>query len=288
MYIGRKLLLTLIAVSALLLILAPLTSAAPPFQEGALQIKGSDTMVNLNTAWAEAYMAVHPEASIAVTGGGSGTGIAALINGTTDIAAASRKIKEKEIGEAQARGIEPVEHIVAMDAMAVIVNENNPLEELTLEQLADIYAGEIYNWAEVGGEDEEIVLLGRDTNSGTHVSFKEQVLQALLGEGTEYSDEMLYMESSQAGYEEVRQNEAAIMYLGLGYVKEGVKALRINGVAPTFQTGMSGEYPLARPLHFYTNGVPEEGSLLADFISFVKGCRGQVIVMTLDFVPYCE
>lgn len=285
---SKRVFLTLVLTFSLLITVIPAALASGPAQEGSLQIKGSDTMVNLNTAWAEAYMAAHPGASIAVTGGGSGTGIAALINGTTDIAAASRKMKDEEIAEAQARGIEPVEHIVGMDAVAVIVNANNPVEELSLTQLADIYAGNIYNWAEVGGNDEEIVLLGRDTNSGTHEFFKEMVLHSVLGKGTEYSSDMLYMESSQAGYEEVRHNEAAIMYLGLGYVKEGVKAIRVNGVAPSYQTAMAGEYPLARPLHFYTNGQPAPDSLLAGFINFVKGCRGQVIVMTLGFVPYCE
>jgi len=134
-------------------------------------------MVNLALAWAEAYTAQHPEVSIAVTGGGSGTGIAALINGTVDIANASREMKPEEVAEARARGIEPVQHVVARDAIAVVVHPDNPVDRLTIPQLAAIFTGEITNWQEVGGEDRPIVLLSRESNSGTYMYFLEQVVR---------------------------------------------------------------------------------------------------------------
>jgi phosphate transport system substrate-binding protein len=137
---------------------------------------GSDTMVNLALAWAEQYQQINPSSNISISGGGSGTGIASLINKTTDIANASRRIKPEEIDNARANGIEPTEFIVAKDAIAVIVNPNNPVDQLTLQQLSDIYSGKINNWTELGGEDRPIVRLSRETNSGTHVYFLEQVL----------------------------------------------------------------------------------------------------------------
>ncbi|HEX9386135.1 MAG TPA: substrate-binding domain-containing protein, partial [Anaerolineales bacterium] len=130
-----------------------------------IENKGSDTIVNLALAWAEKYQAEHPEVRISVTGGGSGTGIASLINKTVDIANASRKIKDEELSEAKANGVEPVEHIIARDAIAVIVNPENPVSQLTLKQISDIYSGKISNWSEVGGEDRPIVRLSRETNS---------------------------------------------------------------------------------------------------------------------------
>src|SRR3990172_2353851 len=153
----------------------PASSAEAASDSSATYIenKGSDTIVNLALAWAEKYQSDHPEIRISVTGGGSGTGIASLINGTVDLANASRKIKDEEIDEAKSNGIEAVEHIIARDAIAVIVSPENPVNELTLKQISDIYSGKISNWSEVGGEDRPIVRLSRETNSGTHVYFLE-------------------------------------------------------------------------------------------------------------------
>src|SRR5687768_1538018 len=166
-----------------LIILLSTTSCAPSSAEAApepsttyIENKGSDTIVNLALAWAERYQSEHQDIRISVTGGGSGTGIASLINGTVDIANASRQIKEEEIDEAKSNGIEPAEHIVARDAIAVIVNPENPVSELTLKQISDIYSGRYSNWTEVGGDDRPIVRLSRETNSGTHVYFLETVL----------------------------------------------------------------------------------------------------------------
>src|SRR5512147_2117320 len=171
-----------------------------------IENKGSDTIVNLALAWAETYQAEHPEVRISVTGGGSGTGIASLINGTVDIANASRQIKQEEIAQAKANGVDPVEHVIARDAIAVIVNPENPVKQLTLQQISDIYSGKISNWSQVGGDDRPIVRLSRETNSGTHVYFLETVLR--LGkkdDKTLFSMDTLLLPSSEGIVEEVRQ-----------------------------------------------------------------------------------
>ena len=171
----------------------------------AIQNKGSDTLVNLALAWAEEYRTVAPDVSIAVTGGGSGTGIAALINGTVDIANASRKMKESEIAAAEANGITPIEYTVAIDALAVVVHPDNPVSELTIPQLSDIYTGRIANWQEVGGNDAPIVLLSRETNSGTHVYFLEEVVRKGEKENTDiFAPHTLLMPSSVGITSELR------------------------------------------------------------------------------------
>ena len=176
------------AVTLLLLIMSTSCGPASDAETASLsptayiENKGSDTIVNLALAWAEAYQSQHPNVRISVTGGGSGTGIASLINGTVDLANASRQIKEEEIEGAKANGVNPVEHIIARDAIAVIVNPENPIDKLTLQQISDIYSGKIDNWSEVGGEDRPIVRLSRETNSGTHVYFLLLDLSRGIGE----------------------------------------------------------------------------------------------------------
>jgi len=256
-----------------------------------IENKGSDTIVNLALAWAEAYQAVNPDLSISVTGGGSGTGIAALINGTVDIANASREIKEEEIGKAQANGIDPVEITIARDAIAVIVNINNPVDQLTIQQVSDIYSGKITNWIAVGGEDRPIVRLSRETNSGTHVYFLENVLR--LGEKenkTFFSPESLLLPSSEGITVEIRQNPNAIGYDGLGYVTDDVKVIAIartdnenDFILPSPETVNSGQYPIARDLYMYTAGEPS-GSI-AIYLEWILGSEAQEIVAELGFVP---
>ena len=185
----------------------------------AIQNKGSDTIVNLALAWAERYQALNPAVGIAVTGGGSGTGIAALINGTVDIANASRRIKDKEVESATDNGVEPVEHVIARDAIAIIVHLSNPIDTLSLSQISDIYTGKITNWSQLGGDDRPIVLLSRESNSGTHVYFLEQVIRLGDKENTVlFSPDILLLPSSEGIGVEVRQNPNAIGYDGLGYV----------------------------------------------------------------------
>ncbi len=266
-------------------------TAVSTTDQKAIQNKGSDTLVNIALAWAEAYRIVEPSVSIAVTGGGSGTGIAALINGTVDIANASRAMKEGEIEEAQANGIEPVEHVVAIDALAVILHPDNPINELTIDQLADIYTGRITNWSAVGGKDAEIVLLSRETNSGTHVYFLEEVVRKGESDNSDiFAPQTLLMPSSVGITSELRRNPNAIGYDGLGYVDpahEKVLAVAANAespfVLPTVETASSGAYPLARNLFMYTAGEPQ-GSL-AEYLGWILSPTGQAIVAELGFVP---
>lgn len=264
------------------------TSSDSPAQY--IENKGSDTIVNLALAWAETYQAEYPHVRISVTGGGSGTGIAALINGTVDIANASRKIKDEELTEAKSKGIEPVEHIIARDAIAVIVNPENPVNELTLQQIADIYSGKITNWIEVGGEDRPIVKLSRETNSGTHVYFLETVLR--LGDKenkTLFSTDTLLLPSSEGIIAEVRQNPNAIGYDGLGYVPEDLKMIAIAKetggayVLPAIATVNDKTYPIARDLYMYTNGEP--AGTVKEYLDWILSAEAQEIVAELGFVP---
>src|SRR5512136_134104 len=216
---------------------------------------GSDTIVNLALAWAEAYQKVNPDVRISVSGGGSGTGIAALINKTTDIANASRKIKDEEKQNAQKNGVEPNEIEIARDAIGVIVNPENPVQQLTLRQISDIYSGKITNWREVGGEDRPIVLLSRESNSGTHVYFLEEVVrQGKKDDKTLFSPDTLLMPSSEGISAEVRQNPNAIGYDGLGYVTPDQKVVAVAPsegepyVLPGVETVKDGSYPIARSL----------------------------------------
>lgn len=255
-----------------------------------IENKGSDTIVNLALAWAEAYQVEHPDVRISVTGGGSGTGIAALINDTVDLANASRQIKTEEIEEAQSKGVEPMEHIIARDAIAVIVNSENPVSELTLQQISDIYSGEITNWSEVGGEDRPIVKLSRETNSGTHVYFLETVLR--LGNSddeTLFSTDTLLLPSSEGIISEVRQNPNAIGYDGLGYVPDDVKMIAIakeaggEYVLPSIATVNDKTYAIARDLYMYTNGEPT--GIVKDYLDWILSAEAQEIVAELGFVP---
>lgn len=255
-----------------------------------IENKGSDTIVNLALAWAEQYQSAHSDVRISVTGGGSGTGIAALVNGTVGIANASRQIKDEEIAEAQSKGVNPVEHIIARDAIAVIVNPENPVSELTLPQLSDIYSGKITNWTEVGGEDRPIVKLSRETNSGTHVYFLETVLR--LGDSdakTLFSMDTLLLPSSEGIISEVRDNPNAIGYDGLGYVPDDLKVIAVAELAggayvlPAIETVNDKTYPIARDLYMYTDGEP--AGLIKEYLEWILSAEAQEIVAELGFVP---
>jgi len=269
----------------------PPPGPAPNAPAGAtLENKGSDTMVNLALEWAEAYQNLHPEVRISVTGGGSGTGLAGLIQGTVDLASASRQIKPEEVAQAEANGIEPTEFVVARDAIAVIVHPSNPVEELTLAQISAIYSGEIRNWSEVGGEDRPIVRLSRETNSGTHVYFLETVLRGGDSEDkTLFSPDTLLLPSSEGIIAEVRQNPNAIGYDGLGYVTHDVKLIAVAAAEgepaflPSSATVSSGTYPIARDLYMYTPGAAE--GLVAEYLKWILGPEGQRLVDDLGFVP---
>lgn len=258
--------------------------------KSSVQVKGSDTMVNLGQAWAEKYMQENPGDFVAVTGGGSGTGFSSLISGTCDIAMASRNIKDKEIALAKQKGIDPNEIRVAMDGLAVVVNPANPVGRLTLDQLAQIFTGRITNWKEVGGEDKKIVVLSREVNSGTHVYFKEHVLRkGDPNSKEEFTPGALLLSSSQAIADEVAGNPSAIGYYGMGYISPKQKPVMVakdaasEYEAPTIENVVNGKYPISRPLFLYTNGQPQ--GLVKKFVDACLSKEGQEIVLQTDFVP---
>jgi len=255
-----------------------------------IQNKGSDTIVNLALAWAEKYQAEHPEVSISVTGGGSGTGIAALLNKTVDIANASRQMQAEEITQAKAKGFDPVEFVIARDAIAVIVNPTNPVSRLTMQQISDIYSGKFNNWAQVGGQNRPIVRLSREVNSGTHVYFRDTVIR--LGNPknkTLFATDTLLLPSSEGIVSEVRQNPNAIGYDGLGYVPSDLKKVAVAKdanspyVLPSIATVNDKSYPIARDLYMYTAGQPT-GAIKA-YLDWIVSPEAQTIVANLGFVP---
>ena len=268
----------------------PTQGTAKPSSVSTIVNKGSDTLVNLALAWAEKYQSVYPNIEISVTGGGSGTGIAALINKTVDIANASREIKPEEIQQAQDNGVNPVEHVVARDAIAIIVNPQNKINHLTLQQLSDIYSGKINNWSEIGGENRIIVRLSRETNSGTHVFFLENVVR--LGDPnnkTLFSSDTLLLPSSEGITAETRDNPNVIGYDGLGYVTPDVKVIAVGKdstspfIMPSAASVNNGQYPIARDLYMYTNGAPS--GAIADYLNWIMTAEAQAIVTQLGFVP---
>jgi phosphate transport system substrate-binding protein len=256
------------------------------------QIKGSDTLVNLVQILAESYIAKNPRSPIAVLGGGSGTGIAALINGTCDIANHSRPMKDKEVQMARDKGITPHVFIIAVDGLSVILNESNPVSKLMMDQIGAIYRGEIKNWKEVGGPDKAISLYGRQSNSGTYVFFQEHVLK-----NQNYSEDMMRMNGNAQIVEGVTQDKYGIGYVGVGYVvdakgnvKKGIKILNVSkdgnskAYSPLNKAAVdSGDYPIARPLFQSTAGAPN-GAIL-DFIKFEISSEGQKIVEREGFFP---
>jgi phosphate transport system substrate-binding protein len=264
------------------------SSRAPSERARAVTIKGSDTMVILGQRFAEIYMQRHPGAVIQVTGGGSGTGIAALINGTTDIAQSSRPIKPSEAEQVKAKfGVEVVETPVALDGLAVYVHSSNPVSELSLAHLKAIYTGRITNWKDVGGPNLPIVLYSRENNSGTYVYFKEHVL-----ENADFAPTAQTLPGTAAVINAVAKDPKAIGYGGIAY-GAGIKMLRIKkdeaspAVAPTWENVASGRYPISRELYFYTVGKPSH-PVVRDFIRWVLSPEGQAVVKDVGYYPLPE
>ncbi len=282
----------------LTLLLLPVVFAAgcgedvdPNEPTGFVQVKGSDTVVNAAQKVAEEFMKDYPHVFVAVTGGGSGVGIASLINKTCDVATCSREMKPKEIEMAEKRGVFPKEFTVAHDGVAVIVSKDNPVDKLTIEDLHRIFTGKATSWKEFGGKDLPIVTLSREVSSGTHMYFKEEVVR--LGKKDsqeEFSPQTLLLTSSQAIVEEVAANEAAIGYLGMGYVSDRTKPLLIakgnDFYPPDVNNVIRKVYPLSRGLYFYTNGEPNGVTKL--FIDFTLGPKGQQQFVETGFVPIGE
>lgn len=246
--------------------------------EGQLVVQGSTTVLPIAQATAEVFMQNNPQANISVRGGGSGNGIAALIEGTCDIADASRPMKVKEILLCQKKGISPVPHIVAMDGIAIIVHSSNPIQGLSTEEIKDIYTGKITNWKELGGKDLKIVVVSRDSSSGTFETFGTIVLK-----GKKVIPESLAQASNQTVATVISTTKGAIGYVGLGYISNTVKALQVNGVIPEQETVVSGKYPISRPLYMYTDGAPQ--GVAKDFLEFICSEEGQKIVEEQGFVP---
>ncbi|MFQ6118673.1 MAG: phosphate ABC transporter substrate-binding protein [Methanosarcinales archaeon] len=247
-------------------------------------VKGSDTILPLAQALAEEFMNKYPDADVTVIGGGSGVGIASLIDGSTDIADASRKIKDKELENAKAKGVNPVETVIAWDGIGVVVHPNNLVSNLTLSQIRGIYNGSISNWKEVGGADKTITVISRDSSSGTYEYFKEHALS-----GDNYRPDALTLAATGAIVQSVSQNEGAIGYIGLAYLDESVKALSLSKdrfleyAEPTIENVLDKKYPLARELYQYTNGEPT--GLVKQFIEFELSPEGQKIVREVGYIP---
>lgn len=263
-------------------------SIDPNEPQGFIQTKGSDTIVNAIQEVSEEFMQEYPHVFVAVTGGGSGVGIASLINKTTDVATASREMKAKEIEMAEKRGVHPREFTVAYDGVAVIVNLDNPVDRLSIEDLHRIFTGKAANWKEFGGKDLPIVTLSREVSSGTHMYFKEEVVQlGKKGSTDEFSRQTLLLTSSQAIVEEVANNEAAIGYLGMGYLSDRTKPVQVSQSedfhAPTVENVVAKTYPLSRPLFVYTDGEPQ--GIIKLFVDFILGPTGQKQFMETGFVP---
>ena len=271
-----------------------LTACGGGEQRQVIQNKGSDTLVNVAQAWAEAYQTVNPSVVVAVSGGGSGTGIAALINGTVDLANASRAIKDKETALAEKNGQDPVQHVVGFDALAIFLHGDNPLDEISIEQLAGIYGdgGEIMNWTDLGVEvpgckGQEIVVVSRQNNSGTYAYFRD----AVLGK-SDFKLGTRDMHGSKDVVDLVEKTPCAIGYSGLAYatdhIKLGCVAQETGGpcVNPSVDSAIDGSYPIARPLFMYTNGEPP--GHFGEYLNWIKSDEVQCIILEKGYAPASE
>jgi len=248
------------------------------FAGSSIVIKGSTTVLPIAQGTLEAFMKKHPEVQISLSGGGSGEGIKALIDKTTDIATSSREIKKEEIELAKTKNVNPVANVVANDAIVPVVNPKNKVKNLSVDQLSQIYQGKITNWKEVGGEDLKIVVISRDSSSGTFESWDHFVMKK-----AKVAPQAQMLASNGAIVTAIAKNRYAIGYLGIGYVNKSVKPLQVNGVTASIATALSKEYPMSRELYMYTDGDAKGD--VAKYIAFVKSAEGQKIVVREGFVP---
>jgi phosphate transport system substrate-binding protein len=246
-------------------------------------LDGSTTVGPIAKAFAEYYMKINKDVNITVSESGSGNGAKSLINGACDIADMSRFMKDKEVKAAIEKGIVPVAHVVALDGLPILVHPSNPIKNLTVEQVRNIFIGKITNWKDVGGPNKKIVMISRDTNSGTYETFNKLVMKK-----QKISETCEYVGSNGAVRSRVQSTPAAIGYAGLGFVDKTVKALTINGIYPSRKTVSSGKYPIARPLFMFTNGYPKMGSHIYRFVTIHLTKTGQEIVERIGFVPVTE
>ncbi len=248
--------------------------------EEKIVIDGSTTVGPIAKAFAEYYMSVNKDVDILVSESGSGNGAKSLINGTCDIADMSRFMKDKEFKAAVGKGIFPVAHVVALDGIAIIVHPSNPVENITIDQIRDIYKGKIRSWKELGGPNKKIVMISRDTNSGTYETFHKLVMKK-----QKIVQNCEYVGSNGAVRGRVQNTSTAIGYVGLGFLDRSVKGLKVNKVYPTLRTISIGKYPIARPLFMFTNGYPKMGSHMYQFVTLYLTKKGQEIIKGIGFVP---
>jgi phosphate transport system substrate-binding protein len=270
---------TINKVMAMMAVVGMGVGAAGAADANSIVVDGSTTVGPVAKAFAEYYMGKHQSVNITVSESGSGNGAKSLINAACDVATMSRPMKNSEKKAAQDAGVLVIEHVVALDGLAVIVHPSNPRGNLTVEQIRDIFTGKITNWRELGGQDQKIVVISRDTNSGTYESFNTLVMKdAKLKGGAEY------VGSGGAIRQRVLSTEAAIGYVGLAFT-EGVKVVQVNGITPTTETVIAKTYPIARPLYMYTNGRPKEGTALYDFVNLCNTAEGRKIIEDTGYVP---
>lgn len=246
-------------------------------------IDGSTTVGPIAKAFAEFYKESHPDVNITISESGSGNGVKSLINKACNIANLSRFMKESEFKSCVANGVLPVAHVVAFDGLAVIVNPKNKIRSLTMSDIAAIYTGKITNWKQLGGDDAKIVVVSRDTNSGTYETFNELVLKkAKIVKDAEY------VGSNGQARTRVNTTKDAIAYVGLGFVDDTVKPLSIEGILPNPKSITSGKYPIARPLFMFTNGYPKMGGDIFNFVTLHLSGEGREIISDLGYIPVCE
>lgn len=266
---------------AVLAITALAMMSGVSFANQSIVIKGSTTVLPVAQGTLEAYMKLNPGVQMSLSGGGSGEGVKALIDKTTNIANSSREIKKEEIALAEKKGVKPVAHVVAFDAIIPVVHPKNKVTNLSTDQLSQIYQGKITNWKEVGGEDLKIVVISRDSSSGTFESWDHFVMKK-----AKVTPRAQMLASNGALVTAVAKNRYAIAYLGIGYINKSVKPLQVNGISASIQAAMSKEYPFSRELYMYTNGEPTGD--VAKYIEFVKSAEGQRIVAKEGFVPLVD
>lgn len=256
---------------------------AAAWAETKIVIDGSTTVGPISKAFADFYKEGHPNVNITISESGSGNGVKSLMNKACDIANMSRFMKDAEFKSCVDKGIRPVAHVVAFDGLAVIVNPKNTVQALSMKQISDIYTGKISNWKELGGEDAKIVIVSRDTNSGTYETFNELVLKkASVAKDAEY------VGSNGQARTRVNTTKNAIAYVGLGFADDSVKTLSVNGILPNAKSVSSGKYPIARPLFMFTDGYPKMGSDVYNFVTIHLSKEGREIVSDLGYIPVCE
>ena len=283
MHKTNRLVLAAAVVLSLMTLGALAADEAKPEKKDALSVEGSTTVGPIADAYAEHFQKLYPNLKITVKNTGSGNGITALIDGRCDIATSSRFMKAEEFKKAVEKGILPVAHTIAMDGICIAVNPANSILGLSTAQIRDLYTGKVKNWKDVGGPDMEVVVISRDTASGTYEAFNEMVMKK-----EKMADAVQAVSSSKEVHDRVSTTKGAIGYVGLGFLDDKVKGLNVDGVTPTKKTIVSGKYPLSRPLFVFTNGYPSLGGLVHEFCTLHLSEKGQKMIEAKGYVPVTD